>query len=128
MCTGTSSQDLGACENSGQWPDNGQDSSGSDHQPEYEDNEQQTRSSDTKPCFILGEDIYDVKQSEQCNQMSDTMLKSINNDGNQPMSEQVVSMIDITIYILYIYIIYLQYVTTTYVKIFFSHFLIAYAY
>lgn len=92
--TGTSSQDLGACESSGQWPDNGQESSGSDR-PDCEEDEQQTHSLDTKPYFILGEDICDVKQPQQTIQILDTTLKSHNLDGNQPTSEQVVSMIDI---------------------------------
>jgi len=87
--TGTSYQDLGACENSGQWRDNGQDSSGSD-QLECVDEEQQTRSLDTKPCFILGEDICDLKQLQQSVQPSDSMLKSQNIDSNQFTSEQVV--------------------------------------
>jgi len=101
VCTGTSYQDLGACENSGQWPDNGQDSSGSD-QPECEDDKQQTCSLDTKPCFILGEDICDVKQPQQIIQTPDTMFKSINNDGNQAISEQVVSKIN-SFYIIHTY-------------------------
>ncbi|XP_008186734.1 stromal interaction molecule homolog isoform X2 [Acyrthosiphon pisum] len=86
---GTSYQDLGACENSGQWRDNGQDSSGSD-QLECVDEEQQTRSLDTKPCFILGEDICDLKQPQQSVQTSDSTPKSHNIDSNQLTSEQVV--------------------------------------
>ncbi|XP_060876926.1 stromal interaction molecule homolog isoform X2 [Metopolophium dirhodum] len=86
---GTSYQDLGACENSGQWRDNGQDSSGSD-QLECVDEEQQTRSLDTKPCFILGEDICDLKQPQQSIQTSDSTSKSHNIDSNQLTSEQVV--------------------------------------
>lgn len=93
--TGTSYQDLGACESSGQWPDNGQESSGSD-QLECEEDEQ-THSLDTKPCFILGEDICDVKQPQQTIQTSDTALKTHNLDGNQPISDQVVSVINILI-------------------------------
>lgn len=89
--TGTSYQDLGACENTGQWRDNSQDSSGSD-QPECEDDEQQTHSLDTRPCFILGEDICDVKQPQQTIQTSDSMLKLQNPDGSDPTSEQVVSV------------------------------------
>ncbi|XP_022171414.1 stromal interaction molecule homolog isoform X2 [Myzus persicae] len=84
---GTSYQDLGACENSGQWRDNGQDSSGSD-QLECVDEEQQTRSLDTKPHFILGEDICDLKQPQQSVQPE--MPKSHNVDSNQFTSEQVV--------------------------------------
>lgn len=90
--TGTLSQDLGACENSGQWRDNGQDSSGSD-QLECVDEEQQTRSLDTKPCFILGEDICDLKQPQQFVQPSDLMLKSHNIDSNQFTSEPVVRLL-----------------------------------
>lgn len=93
IITGTSYQDLGACENSGQWPDNGQESSGSDQQ-ECEDDEQQTRSLDTKPCFILGEDICDVKKSQQTTHISETTLKSQNLDGNQSLSEHSVSKIN----------------------------------
>lgn len=89
--TGTSSQDLGACENTGQWRDNSQDSSGSD-QPECEDDEQQTRSLDTKPCFILGEDVCDIKQIQQNIPSSDTVLKSYNPDESQSKFEQVVSI------------------------------------
>jgi len=100
--TGTSYQDLGVCENSGQWPDNGQDTSGSD-QPDCED-EEQTRSLDTKPCFILGEDICGVKQPQQIIQISDTALKSINNDGNQHIPEQVVSMTFIQIFVFYVFL------------------------
>ncbi|XP_025413579.1 stromal interaction molecule homolog isoform X2 [Sipha flava] len=88
---GTSYQDLGACENSRQWRDNGQDSSEGD-QPECVDDEQ-TRFLDTKPCFILGEETCDVKQSQQSIQTSETMLKSHNHnlDTNQSTSEQVVA-------------------------------------
>lgn len=99
MCifTGTSYQDLGACENTTQWRDNNQDSSGSD-QLECEE-EEQSRSLDTKPCFVVGEDICDVKQSQHSAQTSDTMLKSPNLDGNQSTSEHVVSMPNILILI-----------------------------
>lgn len=90
--SGTSYQDLGACENTGQWRDNGQDSSGSD-QPECEDEEHQIRSSDTKPYFILGEDISDAKQPQQNIHSSDITSKSPNPDGSQPAVEQVVSII-----------------------------------
>lgn len=103
--TGTSYQDLGACENSGQWRDNSQDSSGSD-QLECVDEEQQTRSLDTKPCFILGEDICDLKQPHQSVQTSDSMLKMHNIDSNQFTSEQAVRLLFqyIILYISYIYL------------------------
>lgn len=93
MCifTGTSYQDLGVCENSEQWRNNSQDSSGSE-QPEFVDDEQPTRSSDSKPRFTLGEDICDVKSSQQSNQSSDTVLKPHNPEENQSTSEQVVSI------------------------------------
>lgn len=103
--TGTSYQDLGACENSGQWRDNGQDSSGSD-QLECVDEEQQTRFLDTKPCFILGEDICDLKQPQQSVQTSDSMPKTHNIDSNQFTSEQAVRLLFqyIILYISYIYL------------------------
>jgi len=102
--TGTSYQDLGACENSGQWRDNGQDSSGSD-QLECVDEEQQTRSLDTKPCFILGEDICDIKQPQQSVQTSDSMPKSHNIDSNQ--SDQVVRLLfQYIIYFLHIIFVF----------------------
>lgn len=88
---GTSYQDLGACENTEQWRNNSQDSSGSE-QPECVDDEQPIRSSDSKPRFTLGEDICDVKSSQQTIQPSDTVLKSHNPDENQSTSEQVVSI------------------------------------
>lgn len=93
--TGTSYQDLGVCENTAQWRDNGQESSGSDH-PECEV-EEQSRSLDTKPCFTVGEDICDVKPSQQTTQTSETILKSPNLDGNQPTPEQVVCIVYILI-------------------------------
>jgi len=103
--TGTSYQDLGACENSGQWRDNGQDSSGSD-QLECVDEEQQTRSLDTKPCFILGEDICALKQPQQSIKTSDSTPKSHNIDSNQLTSEQVVRLFFqyIILYISYIFL------------------------
>lgn len=91
IITGTSYQDLGACENTDQWRDNGQDSSGSD-QPECEDDEQQTRSLDAKPCFILGEDVCDVKQLQQNVSSSDTVLKLHNPEESLSKSEQIVSI------------------------------------
>lgn len=99
--TGTSYQDLGVCENSEQWR-NSQDSSGSE-QPECVDDEQLIRSTDSKPRFTLGEDICDVKSSQQSNQSSDIVLKPQNPDENQSTSEQVVSMkpIFVSIQILY---------------------------
>lgn len=92
MFTGTSYPDLGACENSGQWRDNGQDSSGSDH-IEGEDDEQQTRSLDTKPCFIIGGDQCDLKQSQQITQTSDSISKPNSLDISQSSSEQIVRII-----------------------------------
>ena len=57
------------------------------------DEEQQTHSLDTKPCFILGEDICDLKQPQQSVQISDPKMKSPNTDSNQLISEQVVRLL-----------------------------------